>query len=85
MSVGTVVDESYSLSCSATGYPSPFVHAEVQPHENCSHSYDYQYTKVDSYTGKAMITIPRVSMQCARVYCRSGEIDGVQTLNVTSK
>ena len=85
MSVGPVVDESYSLSCSATGYPAPFVHVEVQPHENCSHSYDYQYSKVDSYTGKAIITIPRVSMNCLRVYCCSGDINRVQTLNVTSK
>ena len=87
MSVGPVVDESYSLSCSATGYPAPLVHAEVQPYENCSHmySYDYQYSKVDSYTGKAIITIPRVSMNCIRVYCHSSDINGVQTLSVISK
>ena len=92
-SVGPVVNESYSLSCSATGYPVPFLLAEIQPHENCSDSYVYRYTKVDDYTGKALITILRVSMQCVRVYCYSNIIFGhgmltlnrMLTLNVTSK
>ena len=85
MSAGPVEDESYSLSCSATGYPAPPVYSEVQPYENCSDSYDYRYIKVDSYTGKAFITIPRVSMNCLRVYCHSGDINRTQTLNITSK
>ena len=85
MSVGPVADESYSLSCSATGYPAPFVYFEVQPHENCSYTYRYRYIKVDSYTGKALITIPRVYTNYLRVYCHSGDINRTQTLNITSK
>ena len=83
--MSAIVNEGYSLSCSATGYPAPFVHAEVQPHLNCSHNYHYQFIEEDNYTGKAIITIDRVSMECLNVYCQSGDIDSVQALNFTSK
>jgi len=85
MPIRIVVDESCNISCSATGYPAPFVYAEIQPYQNCSYIYAYQSVKVDNYTGKALITIFRVSMNCLRVYCYSDHIDDIQTLNVTSK
>jgi len=83
--IRSVVDESCNISCSATGYPSPFVHAVIQPHQNCSYIYANHYVKVDNYTGKALITISRVSMNCLRVYCYSDHIEEMHTLNVTSK
>ena len=82
-SVGPAINESYNISCSAIGYPAPFVYAEVQPHQNCSYNYVYQYIKVDNYRGKALITIPRVSMNCLNVFCHSGNIENTQRLNVT--
>ena len=84
-SVGPAINESYSISCSAIGYPAPFVYAEVRPRQNCSYNYTYQYVKVDNYRGKALITIPRVSMKCLSVFCHSGDIEDTQMLNVTSK
>ena len=75
------------MSCSATGYPAPFVDAVV--HQNGSITYTYNYSIVGNYRGKLLITFTRsgVSMNCSsvKIDCYSVGIEGMQIFNIRSK
>lgn len=80
-----VVGKSYNISCSATGYPAPLIHAHILSHGHHHCSWTHQYVEVDNYTGKALLMISQVSMNCLSIDCLSGDIEETLTLDATSE